>query len=402
MNSEPTPQPTNVTPPETPVVRPDNVVNFDEPQIDIRNLRTYQDDLKQSIEDGKISSTKIILAEQKRRQEQNSKAGPKLFDEQEKVPKSKNGLAILISIGLVLLGGIAIFLAVRFGLPAINREAPKNSALSSIVFIKPDQSVQIDTANKTARQIVGELRDEIKNDEIYSRDTIVEFNIIKQITKEVDGEEVSTLARITNADFFKLMSARADESLIRSFTPDIMFGAHKLDTLEPFIIMRVSFFEQSFAGMLDWERNMIADVRDIFFEKLGSSQIFLGEEIETPQVIEIPNTATSTGTSTAATAATGTLEFATTTEELFENFATSTDIISEPTLEVEKVGEPTYNPQDFVDDILINKDVRAIKNSADQILFFYTFVDRETLVMATNRQTLDKLIIQLNVAKLVR
>lgn len=46
----------------------------------------------------------------------------------------------------------------------------------------------------------------------------------------------------------------------------------------------------------------------------------------------------------------------------------------------------------FEDDVIKNKDTRVIRNQSGAILFFYTFPDREHLILVTNETTLSELI----------
>ncbi len=141
--------------------------------------------------------------------------------------------------------------------------------------------------------------------------------------------------------------------------------------------------------MLAWEKSgMIADVRDIFYANLGSSQSFQGEA--TPTSGLTPNATVST--STLNTVETSTTTATTTT-------ATTTVVIKN-TVVVQ--GGATYDPQKFVDLVLLNKDARGVQDFTGKLLLFYTFIDKNNLLITTNPQTLEMVQRQLNITSLIR
>lgn len=429
----------------------------------IKNLRTFEDDIKDIVDKEKLSTTDILVSEQKKRLKQlekqknealklkktpkepeikkplreeilnkaaevteitsspnkgtlnkievpnkapnfqNFETGPINFTqdlegiveteilkekEEKKVNKKSflNYKIILLSIFLIGISLIVFYLSTNFKDFFLElKEKPIEVQKSSLIMA--DKTFQIDTLNKTTREIIGSLRDEIKKETLAEENDLIELAIIKRIKiKKADsGEEEILLSKITNADFFKLIESEAEDSLIRSFGPEIVVGVHqKKNGLEPFIVMKVNSFEESFAGMLNWERKMISEIKDIFYDKLGSSQVFVGEKIKTKseEVISSSSTASSTASSTTSLPA-----------SLMATSSTSTASV------VETV---TYNPEKFEDLILLNKDVRVIKNTSGEILFFYSFINRENLIMTTNVETFDLVSKRLNISKLIR
>lgn len=60
---------------------------------------------------------------------------------------------------------------------------------------------------------------------------------------------------------FKILETRAPGSLIRAFGEPFMLGAFGTST---YLILELTSFENAFAGMLNWEENMAADIAPIF------------------------------------------------------------------------------------------------------------------------------------------
>lgn len=62
-------------------------------------------------------------------------------------------------------------------------------------------------------------------------------------------------------------------------------------------------------------------------------------------------------------------------------------------------GNSNIYEKDFVDAIVKNKDVRTLKDNADQPMIMYYFKDKKTIIITTNEATLSELITRLSVSK---
>ncbi len=91
-----------------------------DPNLDIRNLRTYEEDIKNALDNGHVTTTDIVLAEQKKRQASITAATAneeqKLFAEAAPA-KPKNLPMIFAGIVLLALGGGGIYYAMKYGVP---------------------------------------------------------------------------------------------------------------------------------------------------------------------------------------------------------------------------------------------------------------------------------------------
>jgi len=136
---------------------------------------------------------------------------------------------------------------------------------------------------------------------------------------------------LSTKEFLSAFEIRAPEELSRTLDPNFMLGLHLFSENQSFLIFKTDAYESAVSGMYAFEFNLEED---------------LGKLLRTPS------------------------DFA---------YATTTDALT--------------NRRTFKDVYIKNNDARAIYNDKNEILFFYTFLkDRETLIMATNPETLEKIL----------
>jgi hypothetical protein len=118
----------------------------------------------------------------------------------------------------------------------------------------------------------------------------------------------------------------------------------------PFFILRVNSFERTFAGMLGWENTMLKDLEPLY-----------------PTYIDLPSPApATTGTSTASAVAT---------------------------------PPPPIAPQGFVDDVVANRDVRALRDGLGRTLLIYGYSDKQTLIIARDEAAFTTLVARLTATR---
>ncbi len=138
---------------------------------------------------------------------------------------------------------------------------------------------------------------------------------------------------ITTVELFQKLGFRAPDTLARALGPSPTLGLHGSRGVQPFLLFTVTSFDHAFDAMLRFEETLLDDVGPLF----GVNPRALSRS-------------------------------ATTTEELFAN---------------------TFL---FKDVIIKNKDARAIFDDVGQIVFLYSFLDKETLLLTTNEETLKTLV----------
>ena len=132
---------------------------------------------------------------------------------------------------------------------------------------------------------------------------------------------------INTTQLIKLLDARISNTLLRFLDPDFTFGFHSTIQNSPFLIFKTRSFEDSFPEMLKWEETILEDLQAIFIE---DNPVFLKDRL-------------------------------------------------------------SENPYQFKDIVIKNKDARAVLDGGGKILFAYSFPDKETIVITTNKITLQEI-----------
>lgn len=103
-------------------------------------------------------------------------------------------------------------------------------------------------------------------------DSILFLNITESDTKKADLNKV-----------LPLLAPNMPPSLMRSFSGEYMVGIYSFDTNEPFIILKVDDYPNSYSGMLKWEKDMFQDLATMFSISLPgtTTPVFVDEAIKT-------------------------------------------------------------------------------------------------------------------------
>ena len=161
----------------------------------------------------------------------------------------------------------------------------------------------------------------------------------------------------TAEKFFSLLQTRMSDPLIRAFGSSFMFGLYERSSEKtPYILLKVDSLNQVYAGMLAWEPAMADDIGDIFFSK--------------DELVEEQSAVTASTVSTATTSASSTVLASSTS-------ATSTQVI--PKSLAPKII--LADSLSFRDEVVNNRDIRALRTKGGKLLMFYSFVSDNLLVI---------------------
>ncbi len=139
-------------------------------------------------------------------------------------------------------------------------------------------------------------------------------------------------APITSTEFLTLLKANVPDEISRSLLPQYMFGMYNYDGNQEFLILKINSYDTAFSGMLSWEPDLWNDFQNLF---------------------GLSNTGASSTSS-----------------------STSIGII------VKKFQDAEFD----------NKDCRVIKDDSGNIIFLYSIIDPNTIVITTSPDTLKEII----------
>ncbi len=305
---------------------------------DAQTVRTYQSDIANTIKNDNVSMIKVALSE-KKRQERRGALDNTLED------SHKNTYIIIgLVFSLIVITGLVagfIFLRSQSSNQPLTTEQQKVEPLLYTELVSVLNIGQIDAT------AVFSL---IEKD----REALMELGDTKSIVFTVGS---STEERpLTTIEFFNLIQSRAPDILQRSLDPKFLLGIYGVNPRDVFAVFKVTSYDSAFAGMLEWEPNIESDIGDVFINKK--------ERVDTT----ISNLIQSTSTAS--------------------------------TTQVSPYG--VFSQRVFVDKILNNKDARVLVDTNGKEALLYTFLDKETLVIATTERSLKEIVFRLTTGRIVR
>ncbi len=214
-------------------------------------IRTFKSDTEKAIELEHMSSIRIALAEQKKKQEYQPIAEPV------ETPRSKKWFVLIISLFFIFAGIGA------FNLNYIKEKfnpAPKNKIEVS-TLITVDSSREINLSEIGKKDLNSLLSESISSANV-TKNSIQNIYITEN--ENLVGKEKVTSKAIESKKFLYLINSRMPDSLLRSLMPEYMLGIHSWNGNQPFIILKTDSYENAFAGMLAWEKYMKEDLNALF------------------------------------------------------------------------------------------------------------------------------------------
>lgn len=293
-------------------------------------VRTYKGDLASVIAANHLSSINIAIAENKKMREQ-IQAKPA---EEEAKPAaegeySKNKIIIFISLILMVVGvaaiGFVYFTSTSSNKTAITQELP------SLITTEYKDELNISTiAKNNFRSALGsKLNDfQIPANNFYN-------------TYLTTGSGTARRLISTN-EFVSAVGFRIPDIIRRTLLPDFMVGVYSMGGNLPFVILKTSYFENAFAGMLEWEPDMEKDFQVIF---------------------RLPG--------------------------------------YESANELSSTLAPTVVKK-FTDGVIINKDVRIMRDDKGEMMLLYSIIDKETIIITVNDIAFKEIVNRLNKEKTLK
>ncbi len=202
----------------------------------IKPLRTFKSDAEEAVRYQNISAAQIALAEQKKKE-----SSTPIQYETEK--KSSFGIIAFLLILLLVggAGGYYWFFVLKQN-PA--SALPQALRVQTILPYTNANTIQIDQDRNAIDTIAGALlAAEVEQRGIYAL-----IPVPTGTTTSAAG--INSILKDTNIP----------NMLDRSLGSDYMVGAYAGDTKDPFVILKNTYFQNAFAGMLEWEKDLRNDM----------------------------------------------------------------------------------------------------------------------------------------------
>ncbi len=294
-------------------------------------VRTFKGDIESAIENNHLNSINIALAE-KEKMRGEIKAAEGEVGEESSTAAAKNGyskskIAVFLSVILIIAGA---------------------AGLTLLYLTKKQDSIPVSQTQELPSLITAEYKDEIDTSRIAKdkfaaalssklNDTVIPTdNLYNLYVTAASGTEKRLL---TSTEFTTLLGFKIPDIVKRSLEPDFMVGMYYVDKSLPFVILKTSYFENAFAGMLSWETSLERDFRLLF---------------------ELPG---------------------------YENANTLETTLA------------TAEQDKFEDTVIVNKDVRQLRDATGNVILLYSIVDKETIIITVNDIAFKEIINRLNKEK---
>jgi hypothetical protein len=329
----------------------------------LKPLRTYEGDIAEVMSHRRTSTASIAIAET-RKNEGQDRISNSSNDMEEKRSSSHiflKLLMILVSIGLIG-GGIyaGYYFYMKSPLAPTNQIVqPQQSSQASIIPVDARIIMPIDNQSPTA--ILARIR--LEADKEQNPDTIREIIFT---AKDTTG----TVSRVAGPNMTELMEVGAPDMLVRTLSADWMLGiyADPAGDKHAFVAVTTDFFQNAFAGMLQWEQVMADDLKN-----------YVGTVRPIDIIVSSATSTTLTASSTLASAS---------------STAQTTPAIS--------TRSYASIRRSFQDRIVMNKDVRAFRTTDGETVFLYSFIDNTHLVITDTEATLAEILTRLEKKALIR
>lgn len=374
------------------------------------SVHTFRDDLNESASNGDFSVSKIVMANSKKNRESLSQ------------PRNSSGgkdrhiatILLVLILCVLIIGGFS-YLGYK---SAKDNVTTTNQAGTAQQLMYVEQNITIDVKDKSWSDLSTEISNQTMPEKLVA-------GKIKAINFEYkDGTSTIPLSA---SDFLSVIAPSAPGILLRNIKKDYVFGYYSYSSVDPFIILESTDYDSVFAGMLEWESRMFADLGDLIYKKENlppvaipdSEQKLSTEQSSNPEANLGSATSSFTSTSTASSSTTSASQISATTSQKIVNGTTSSSTTKASTKTTAStvstvktaVVKNTTNLTDstrtefntkFVDKVIINNDTRVLYRPNGEIAFFYTFFNKNLLIITTGEQTLREIIHRLTSGKITR
>ena len=216
---------------------------MDKEETPLKQIRTFQGDVAEALEKQRESLVSIQRAEQLKKSSSGASNTPEITE------KRKQFFYLLVgSFFFLILGIVGAWYAYN---EFLRKTATPEIALPENRFISANTEMRIDVLGASRETLISSLTG--------ATEGVPRGELKHVVLNKILGEEETEL--LTTSEFFKALESQAPGNLVRAFEPLFMYGALGESA---FLIIKLASFENAFAGMLNWEKNLSQDIGPLF------------------------------------------------------------------------------------------------------------------------------------------
>lgn len=234
------------------VEQAEGVKPFENMSSGLAPLRTYRQDVAGVMRDKKTSLVRLVLEEQKERNKR----------EQEMSPTSRKNLPLIILSVVFLFSTVGLVYYVFFHQDPLNRTLLELH-VTPLILVEENKEVQ--TGGKNTSALRGEIVGTIESENLRV-DAIEYLFFTETLSAQTPQGIVEKKDLLPSNRLFEALEIKMPSILFRSLRPDFMFGIHSFNKNQPFFILKTDYYDNAFAGMLEWESKLAEDILPVFGE----------------------------------------------------------------------------------------------------------------------------------------
>lgn len=224
---------------------------MDPKETPLKQIRTFQGDVAEALQRQQESLVSIQQREHLKNPGQSDIYGPS----QNSGKRKQFFFLFLGSTALFALGAVGIWYSYN---EFIRKTTAPAIATPANRFLSVGDEITLDLKTLSRATLI---------DTFASATEDIQPGELRHITlrqEKVDGEHTFVLT----SELLEILESRAPGNLVRAFDPLFMLGTlggnQATDRISNFLIIKLSSFENAFAGMLLWEKNMGEDIGPLF------------------------------------------------------------------------------------------------------------------------------------------
>ena len=213
-------------------------------ETSLKQIRTFQGDVVEALRRQQESLISIQRAEHLRKSSIQSTTDASLEDSKK---RKEFFLFLLGSLALFILGTVGAWYTYN---EFVRKATVPITATLANRFLSPNTETDLKLEAASRETLIKTLPEAVGS--------VPHGELRHIILRKVAGDEDPLLS---TSEFLERLGSRAPGSLVRAFDPLFMFGALGKST---FLIIKLVSFENAFAGMLSWEKNLGQDIGPLF------------------------------------------------------------------------------------------------------------------------------------------